>query len=72
MTTPKSIFIKSIAIVESALIILKPRLERDAPGEGEVAKQDIVKGYEIEPGKYVLLEDEEIDAVKLETRHTMN
>lgn len=41
------------------------------PGQGEVAKDDIVMGYEVEPGNYVLFEGDEIDALKLETRHTI-
>ncbi len=36
-----------------------------------VAKEDIVMGYEVEPGNYVLMEPDELDAVKLETRHTI-
>lgn len=40
-------------------------------GVGEVEKKDIRKGYEYEKGDYVLLEDEELDAVKLETRKTL-
>jgi DNA end-binding protein Ku len=42
-----------------------------APGKGEVKKENIVAGYEVEPGNYVLLEDHELDAVKLESRHTI-
>ena len=41
------------------------------PGKGEVQREDIVSGYEVEPGNYVLIENEELDAVKLETRHTI-
>jgi DNA end-binding protein Ku len=41
------------------------------PGKGEVTKEDIVMGYEVEPGNYVLMEDGELDAVRLETRHTI-
>lgn len=41
------------------------------PGKGEVAKSDIAMGFEIEPGNYVLMEDGELDAVRLETRHTI-
>jgi DNA end-binding protein Ku len=37
----------------------------------QVQQSDIVKGYEVEPGNYVLLEDEELDALKLDTRHTV-
>ena len=34
-------------------------------------KKDIRKGYEYKKGDYVLLEDEELDAVKLETKKTL-
>ena len=44
---------------------------KTAPGVGEVPREDIVKGYEYEPGNYVLLEDQELDTMKLETRHTI-
>lgn len=47
------------------------RYQKIVPGQGEVDKDDIVRGYEVEPGNYVLLEDEELDALKLETRHTI-
>jgi DNA end-binding protein Ku len=47
------------------------RYEKVAPGVGEVPKEDIVYGYEIEPGNYVLLEEEELDNLKLESRHTI-
>jgi DNA end-binding protein Ku len=42
-----------------------------AAGDRKVAPQDIVMGYEVEPGHYVLLEKDELDAVRLETRHTI-
>jgi DNA end-binding protein Ku len=37
-----------------------------------VEARDIVKGVEIEPGRYVLLTDEDLDSLKLETRHTLD
>ena len=40
-------------------------------GIGPVDSDEIVKGYEVESGEYVLLSDEEIDDVKLETRKTL-
>ncbi|KAF2992575.1 Ku protein [Methylocystis sp. MJC1] len=43
-----------------------------APGKGEVKKEDIVLGYEVEPGNYVFMEDEELDSLKLSTRHTID
>ncbi|HHY48199.1 MAG TPA: Ku protein [Alphaproteobacteria bacterium] len=40
-------------------------------GVGPVERSDIRKGYQYEKGEYVILEDEELDAVKLETRKTL-
>lgn len=47
------------------------RYSKIVPGHGEVKAQDIMRGYEFEPGRYVLLDDEELDAVKLESKHTI-
>jgi len=47
------------------------RYEKIAPGVGEVPKEDIVYGYEVEPGNYVLLEEEELENLKLESRRTI-
>ena len=47
------------------------RYEKVVPGIGPVDQEDILKGFEYEKGNYVLLTDEEIDAVKLETRKTL-
>ena len=41
-------------------------------GIGPVDTDDILKGFEYEKGKYVLLDEEDIDAVKLETRKTFD
>lgn len=48
------------------------RYEKVVPGIGPVEADDIVKGYEVEKGKYVLLTDEEIDDVKLEAKRTID
>jgi DNA end-binding protein Ku len=48
------------------------RYEKVVPGVGPVDAEDIVKGYEVEKGKYVLLTDEEIDDVKLEAKRTID
>jgi DNA end-binding protein Ku len=42
------------------------------PESGPVDRADIVKGYEIEKGRYVVVTDEEIKAVKLETTRTLD
>jgi DNA end-binding protein Ku len=48
------------------------RYEKVVPGIGAVDTDDIVKGYEIEKDKYVLLEDKEIDDLKLEAKKTID
>jgi DNA end-binding protein Ku len=47
------------------------KYEKVVPGIGPVEPDDIIKGYEIEKGSYVLLEQDEIDAVKLESKRTL-
>jgi DNA end-binding protein Ku len=41
-------------------------------GIGKIESSDIVKGYEVDPDTYVVLEPEEIDAVKLESKKTID
>ncbi|MCB2055143.1 MAG: Ku protein [Geminicoccaceae bacterium] len=48
------------------------RYQKVAPGEGAVESDDIVKGYEYEKGSYVLLSDEELDALRLSSRNTID
>jgi DNA end-binding protein Ku len=47
------------------------RYEKVVDGIGAVDPDEIVKGYQVEKGSYVLLEDEEIEAVKLESKKTL-
>jgi DNA end-binding protein Ku len=42
------------------------------PDSGPVNRSDLVKGYEIAKNKYIVLEDEELDKVKLETTRTLD
>lgn len=48
------------------------RYEKVVPGIGPVDTDDIVKGYEVDKGKYVLLSDDEIEGVKLEAKRTLD
>jgi DNA end-binding protein Ku len=48
------------------------RYEKVVPGIGPVDTDEIVKGYEVQKGKYVLLTDEEIKDVKLEAKKTVD
>ncbi|MGQ0558073.1 MAG: non-homologous end joining protein Ku [Sphingosinicella sp.] len=47
------------------------KYEKVVPGVGAVDPDEIVKGYQYERGSYVLLTDEEIEAVKLESKKTL-
>ena len=47
------------------------KYEKVVPGIGPIDTDEIIKGYEVSKGEYVLLEDEEIEAVKIESRKTL-
>jgi DNA end-binding protein Ku len=47
------------------------KYEKVVPGLGPVDADDIVKGYQYEKGSYVLLDDDELEAVKLESKKTL-
>jgi DNA end-binding protein Ku len=47
------------------------KYEKVVPGVGPISTDDIVKGFEVTKGEYVLLEPEEIESVKLESRKTL-
>jgi len=48
------------------------KYEKVVPGVGPVDRDEIVKGYEVSKGHYVLLDPEEIESVKLESRKTLD
>jgi DNA end-binding protein Ku len=47
------------------------RYQKVAPGVGVVENENITKGFEYEKGKYVLLDQKEIDDLKLEAKQTI-
>jgi DNA end-binding protein Ku len=47
------------------------RYEKVVPGIGPVDRDEILKGFEVSKGEYVLLDQEEIEKVKLESRKTL-
>ena len=47
------------------------KYEKVVPGVGPVDPEDIVKGYQVEKGSYVLLSDEDLEGVKLESKKTL-
>lgn len=42
------------------------------PDTGPVERASLVKGYELAKNRYVLINDEELDSVRLETTHTLD
>ncbi|MER8370087.1 Ku protein [Mesorhizobium sp. M1378] len=42
------------------------------PELGLVERSDLVKGYEYEDKQYIIIEDADLDAVRIESNHTMN
>ena len=47
------------------------KYEKVVEGVGAVDPEEIVKGYQYEKGSYVIVEDEELEAVKLESKKTL-
>jgi DNA end-binding protein Ku len=47
------------------------KYEKVVPGIGAVEPDEIVKGFQYSKGHYVLLDDEELEAVKLESKKTL-
>jgi DNA end-binding protein Ku len=45
--------------------------QKVVPGVGPVKNDDIWKGYEVDDDEYVLIDPDEIDAIKLETKKTL-
>jgi DNA end-binding protein Ku len=42
------------------------------PELGLVERSDLVKGYEYEDKKYIIIDDEDLESVKIESNHTIN
>src|SRR5690348_6204785 len=45
--------------------------EKVVPGVGPVVRDEIVKGFEVSKGHYVLLDEDEIEAAKVESKKTL-
>jgi DNA end-binding protein Ku len=48
------------------------RMVATDPDEGPVDRADLVKGYEVDKDEYILLSDDELDQVKLESTRTID
>jgi DNA end-binding protein Ku len=47
------------------------KYEKVVPGVRPGGSDEIVKGYQVEKGNYVLIQDDELEAVKLESKKTL-
>ncbi len=47
------------------------RYEKTVPGVGPIRSEDIVKGYEVGDDRYILLDPAEVDAIRLESKKTL-
>ena len=47
-------------------------LKVDAETGDEVEANDIIKGYEVEKGQYIEIEPEELEAIEIKSRHTID
>ncbi|APE45736.1 Ku protein (plasmid) [Sulfitobacter alexandrii] len=47
------------------------RYQKTVPGIGPVKSEDILKGYELSDDEYMLIEPEELEGIKLETKKTL-
>src|SRR5262245_14139706 len=48
------------------------KYEKVVPGIGPVENADIVKGYQVEPEVYVIMDPEEIEAIRLDSKKTID
>lgn len=48
------------------------RYQSILPDQGPVENEEIGKGYEYEKGRFVIVDDEELDKLKLESSHTLD
>jgi DNA end-binding protein Ku len=48
------------------------RMVATDPDTGPVSRSDLVRGYEIEKNRYVIMTEEDLDSVRLETTHTLD
>src|SRR5436309_15854490 len=50
---------------------LRLRQQMVCPEHGKVEKEDIVKGYEFEKDRYIVIDDADLEKIKLETTKTV-
>ncbi|WP_108661879.1 Ku protein [Acuticoccus kandeliae] len=48
------------------------RMQNVVPGDGPVERDDVVMGYEYQRDKYIPVEEDELDALDVESKHTID
>jgi DNA end-binding protein Ku len=48
------------------------RYQKTVPGLGPIDKDDIVKGYEVAKDSYITLAEDELNAIRVESKHTID
>ncbi len=78
VTCPVSLFTATSAGGDVHFNLINPktnnrvRMIATDPDTGPIERSDLVKGYEVEKGRYILLTDDEIKSVKLESTKTID
>ena len=78
VTCPVSLFTATNAAGDVHFNLINPKTNNRIkmittdPDTGPINRSDLVKGYEVSKGEYILLTDEEIKSVKLESTRTID
>ena len=78
VTCPVSLYTATNAAGDVHFNLINPkthnriRMVTTDPDTGPISRSDLVKGYEVSKGEYILLTDDEIKSVKLESTRTID
>jgi DNA end-binding protein Ku len=78
VTCPVALYSATSAAGDVHFHLINPKTENRIkmvttdPDTGPISRSDLVKGYEVEKGRYIILTDEEIASVKLESTRILD
>jgi DNA end-binding protein Ku len=78
VTCPVALYSATTAAGDVHFHLINPKTENRIkmvttdPDTGPISRSDLVKGYEVEKGRYIILTDEEIASVKLESTRILD
>ena len=78
VTCPVALYSATSAAGDVHFHLVNPKTENRIrmvttdPDTGPIDRSDLVKGYEVEKGRYIILSDEDIDSVKLESTRILD